>query len=109
MEISFADHRLQDRCESQRQLQRVYGLGVAKKLMLRLSDLNAAATLEDFRALPGRCHELQGDRKGQFALELPNGKRLVFEPAEATPSSKDGAVSWADIEAIRVLEIVDYH
>jgi proteic killer suppression protein len=107
MEISFADDRLQKRCESQKELRRAYGDQCAKKVMTRLADLTAAATLQEFRSLPGRCHELAGDRDGQFGLDLAGGKRLVIEPTSA-PASTEGD-PWAAIDAIRVVETVDYH
>lgn len=45
----------------------------------------------------GRCHQLRADRKGQFAVDLVNPFRLVFE--------KIGE----EIQIVKVLEIVDYH
>lgn len=110
MDITFANQRLQKECESRRALQRTHGQAGARKLMARLADLSAASTLEDARSLPGRCHELDGDRKGQLAVELSGGKRLVFEgAADPPPRKKDGGLDWLAIDAIRVLEIVDYH
>lgn len=107
MEITFADNRLQNCCESRTDLRRVYGADCAKKIEIRLADLTAAATLQDFRSLPGRCHELSADRDGQFGLDLAGGKRLVIEPVER-PSAQDGD-PWAAIDAVRIVEIVDYH
>lgn len=107
MEISFADDRLQKRCESQKELRRAYGDPCATKVMTRLADLAAAATLQEFRTLPGRCHELAADRKGQFGLDLAGGKRLVIEPTSA-PTSPEGD-HWAKIDAICIVDIVDYH
>ncbi len=107
MEITFADNRLRKCCESQRDLGRVYGSDCAKKIMTRLADLAAAATLQEFRGLPGRCHELTADRDGQFGLDLTGGKRLLVEPTDP-PDPTDGD-PWAAIGAVCVLEIVDYH
>jgi toxin HigB-1 len=78
--------------------------------MTRLTDMAAATTLEDLRQLPGQCHELTGDRKGQLALDLAGGKRLIFEPSENPPPIKDdGGLAWERVDAVRVLEITDYH
>jgi proteic killer suppression protein len=110
VEVSFASLRLRRVCESAKNLQRAYGKPCAKKLMARLADLRAAPNLEDLRRLPGRCHELDGDRAGQLALDLPDGRRLVFEPTENPhPVKEDGGLDWRRVEAIRVIEIVDYH
>jgi len=110
VEISFADQKLQKRCESEKELRRAFGSDGAKKVMRRLSDLRAAATLEEMRNLPGRIHELDGDREGQLGIELVGGRRLVITPANGWPSEKaDGADVWTEIDAVQVLEIVDYH
>jgi proteic killer suppression protein len=106
MDIKFSDSRLQRRCESERDLRRSYGTDCAKKIGARIADLMAATTLEEFRALPGRCHELKASRDGQFALELAGGRRLIFMPAQTCAFE---AGRWCGIDAVVVNEIVDYH
>jgi proteic killer suppression protein len=110
VEITFANSRLQQTCESEQALKRAFGNDCAKKIMARLSDLRAAQSLEVMRALPGRCHELQGDRSGQLALDVSGGRRLVLEPVGGWPEGKKkGQHVWADIEAVEIVEIADYH
>lgn len=110
MEISFATQRLQRLCESAKQLQRALGRPCARKVMTRLKDLAAAPTLEEFRRLPGRCHELAGGRQGRLALDLAGGKRLLFRPTQnPAPRKQNGGLDWREIDAIEVTEIVDYH
>src|SRR5690242_16929149 len=100
MEISFATRRLQKTCETEKALRRAHGSSCAKKVMARLLDLDAAPTLDAARQLPGRFHELSGDRAGQFALNLSDGKRLVFEPADQPPPIKaDGGLDLTAIES----------
>ena len=110
MDLSFANRKLQKECESESALKRAHGKAGARKVMARLMDLAAATSLEEMRRLPGRCHELTGDRKGQLALDLADGKRLVFEPAaDPLPEKDDGGLDWAAVDAVRILEISDYH
>jgi proteic killer suppression protein len=59
------------------------------------------------RNLPGRCHELVGDRGGQLGIELGGGRRLVIEPTGGW--AREVAHVWSEVEAVQVLEIVDYH
>ena len=84
-----------------------------KKIKLRLAALQNAETLADYRTYDSRCHELIGDRKGQFAVDLIHPSRLVFEPLihpDAPPPTKpDGGYDWTKITGIIILEIVDYH
>lgn len=110
MEISFANPKLQKLCESEQALRKAHGSDGAKKVMRRLSDLRAAATLEDMRNLPGRIHELTKDRDGQLAIDLASGRRLILVPTNGWPAEKaEGTNVWASIDAVQVLEITDYH
>lgn len=109
VELMFATARLQRLFESQKELRRAHGDRCAKKLMARLADLSAASTLAEFRHLPGRCHELDGDRRGQLALELEGGKRLIFSPRGSDIHRADGGLDWSLVEAVCVIEVVDYH
>ncbi|WP_454561291.1 hypothetical protein [Mycobacterium haemophilum] len=77
--------------------------------MTRLTDLLAAPTLDEFHRLPGRCHELDGNRRGQLALELDGGKRLIFSPNGSNIHRADGGLEWGLVESVCVLEVVDYH
>jgi len=93
-----------------RALRARYGAPAQKQARRRLDDLLAASNLEVMRMLPGRCHELKGDRKGQLAVEVGRAKRLIFEPAEDPPPAKnDGGLDWPQVVAIRILSIEDYH
>lgn len=110
MDITFSNTRIQKLCSSHRDLQSLLGAGGARKAAAHLASLRAANSLDDFRGLPGRCHELKADRAGELALSLPDGKSLIFEPAaNPAPTKPDGGVDWRGVQAIRILEITDYH
>jgi toxin HigB-1 len=97
-------------CSDERKIRRALGDAGAKKLRAHLKSLAAAGTLAEFQFLPGRCHELAGSRVGQLALELPDGKRLVFEPfADPAPTKDDGGLDWSAVRGVRILDISDYH
>ena len=110
MDILFTNERLHKLCTDQRAAIRKHGSDRAKKIRLRLDDMDAAAHLEVTRHLPGHFHELTGDRAGQLACSLDGPYRLIFEPAnEPVPRNAAGGLSWAEVTAVRILEIVDYH
>jgi len=82
----------------------------AKRLRRRLDQLRAAPVLEVMRRLPGRCHELKADRKGQLSIDVDGPYRLLFEPASnPIPRKKDGGLDWTKVTAVRILEIEDTH
>ena len=81
-----------------------------KLFLMRLNDLRDADTLEDTRHLPGNFHELTGNRKGQWACNLDQPYRLIFEPHEMPiPTNDHGQYRWIEIKGVEIVEIVDYH
>jgi plasmid maintenance system killer protein len=110
LEILFASDKLRDIVNSKNDLKKQYGQAGFKRIAQRLSDLYATANLEEMRQLPGRCHELKGDRAGQLSVRLHGGFRLIFEPAnDPVPLKEDGGLDWSEVTVIRILEIEDYH
>jgi plasmid maintenance system killer protein len=81
----------------------------AKKIQTRIKNLRAAETLADMRTLPGRCHELTGDRAGQLSLDLDHPYRLLFRPAEETEPRPGGGLDWSKVTAVVIMSITDTH
>lgn len=109
MKIVFRSSRLEALCSSEKALRKKYGPEIARRIAVRISDLDAADTLAEMRRLPGRCHELKGDRKGDLAIDLYKGRRLIIRPAGAWKSKDDGGLDWMSVSTVVVIEIVDYH
>jgi proteic killer suppression protein len=86
------------------------GAEQAKRLRQRLDELEAASDLAVLRTLPGRTHELSGDRKGQLSIDLKHPYRLIFAPShDPVPVKSDGGIDWTKVTAIEVIEITDTH
>jgi len=110
MEITFEDKKLRKYANDDRQALKKLGARRAKLYKQRLDDLFDAETLEDTRNLPGNYHELKGTRKGQWACDLDQPYRLIFEPHEnPIPTNDDGQYIWIEIKTVEIIEIVDYH
>jgi proteic killer suppression protein len=110
MHVEFIDQRLKKACEDKATRQRSLHKSAADKLAQRLDDLRAAANLDLVRYLPGSWEELSGDRRGQFSCRLDKKLRLVIRPTRQPPPVKpDGGLDWAAIDAVTVLEVVNYH
>lgn len=110
MQITFEDKKLKKYANDDRQALKKLGARRAKLYKQRLDDLFDAETLEDTRYLPGNYHELKGPRKGQWACDLDQPYRLIFEPHEnPIPTNDDGQYIWIEIKAVEIIEIVDYH
>jgi len=111
VEIEFKTKKLQRIFCSHRELTRVYGDQMAKKIKLRLAVLESAPSLADVPvAPPVRCHHLRGRMKGDFAVDLIHPHRLVFRAAhDPIPRNEDGEVDMRQITVIQITEVVDYH
>ena len=110
MEVFFDDDRLRRDCNGEKALTKRFNRQRAKLIRRRLDDLHAAPNLETMRLLPGRCHELTGDRKGQLSMDLDGPYRLIFRPVgNPIPRKPDGGLSWREVESISIVEITDTH
>ena len=70
---------------------------MAEKIHMRIDQISAADSVEMLvRYHIGRCHGLQGDRKGQYAMDLVHPYRLIFTKEDSHTVS------------VRIEEIEDY-
>lgn len=110
MDVTFKTAELRLLCNDERAGKKKLGAPGQKKLRGRLDDLAAASTLAEVRNLPGRCHELKGDRAGHLALDLHGGCRLEICPAHAPrPTKPDGGLDWTRVTRVCVVYVGDYH
>jgi len=111
MDITFKNEKLAKIFNSEKNLLREYGTENAKRIKQRMAVLAAANSLEDVPAHPPeRRHELSGNRKGQFAVDLKQPQRLVFEPNHnPLPRKPDGGLDLKKISAVTIIEVEDYH
>ena len=110
IKISWSDRKLEKVCSDDRQGARHWGAENWARLRRRLASLLGAPTLQDMAGVPGNCHQLSGDRDGQFALDLWGPYRLVFEPDhDPLPTLPDEGIDRARVTDIRIREVVDYH
>ena len=72
---------------------------MARLIHQRVDEMSAAESIEQMiRFRIGRCHALHGNREGQFAVDLEQPHRLIFEKV------------LDEIKIVSVIEIVDdYH
>ena len=84
---------------------------MAGTIMRRLAILKAASSLVLVPTTPPeRRHQLGGERKGQYAVDLVHPYRLIFEPnLEPFPRKQDDGIDTEQVTAITIIEIVDYH
>ena len=111
MDISFKNRKLEKVFNSEKELLRNYGKDNATLIKRRMAVLKAADTLIEVpTAKPERCHELAGDRKGEFSVDLKNPYRLISKPNhDPVPLKKDKGIDLTRVTAITILGVEDYH
>ena len=110
MEITFSDRKLEKIVNDDNKLLKTFGQIRADKIKKRLTQLEDATTLEEVKHLPGKFHELLNNRKGQWACDLDQPYRLIFEPHEKPiPTDEHGKYIWLEIKGVEVIEIINYH
>lgn len=114
MELHIRDNKLRKALETEASRRHRFGADTAKKLEVRLKLLQAAESLADLwppKRLPERCHELEGQRKGTFSIDLKHPYRLLFKEfgAPSHDSPDDEQARWKAITSIEILGIEDTH
>lgn len=108
MDISYKDNDLREICESHKDASKKLGDQSAKKLILRLQQIEATQNVAGL--VLGNPHPLKGDRKSQFALDLHGGHRLVFIPDHnPIPYKNANEIDWSMVTKIMIIFIGDYH
>lgn len=98
MQITYKNKKIKKVCTEAKAAERIYGREMADKIHHRIDEIGAADTVEMMVQFHiGRCHPLTQNRKGQYAVDLVQPYRLVFE--------KKGD----EVQIANILEVVDYH
>ena len=98
MQVEYKTNKLEKICTIYEEAKKKYGDKMAEKIHQRIDEITTAESVEfmvQFRL--GRCHALVGDRKGEYAVDLIQPYRLIFE--------KVGD----NIQIAKIVEIADYH
>jgi plasmid maintenance system killer protein len=110
VKISFKSTKLARSLTDAKEIQKAFGT-MAKKVNQRMKEISASANLEVLKSLPAaNCHELKGDRKGEFAVDISGNYRIVFVPDhKPVPVKDDSSIDCILITDIKILGTEDYH
>ena len=109
MEITFNDNKLAKIINDERKLKRTYGPENARLITRRLDQIKAASTFaEVIQMRIGRCHSLEGNLDGLYALDLDHPDRLIIKPVIARDADKS-RVDFSVVKEVIIMEVRDYH
>lgn len=111
MDVTFRSKKLQKTCSNHREALKAHGPNRGKRLLQRLLELRAADNLSQIpHTPPPRCHELTGNMKGTFSVDLDHPWRLLFVPNhDPVPKLPDGGWDLSAITAVEITKIEDTH
>jgi len=78
-----------------------------KMIDRRLGELKQAKTVRDL--FYGNPHPLKGNMQGLISVTVQGGLRIVFGPAETDSQYGQTHVNWANVTAIYIVDIINYH
>ena len=85
MIINFKTRKLEKCYTTHRKAVQAFGDQVARKYIQRINLIQATADIVELQGLPAiRCHQLTGDRAGQYAINLTGFYRLIFTMEEGS-------------------------
>ena len=110
MNIAFKNTGMAKTFNSEKELTKKYGKQ-SRAIIRRMMLLQAAPSLDDVpTSPPPRRHELEGKRKGTFAVDLVHPYRLIFMPNhDPVPRKEDGGIDLRMVTSITILSVEDYH
>lgn len=109
----IARNKLQRLLSNKNKLRRKFGHEMAEKIQLRINSLNAAESLADYwppYSKPERCHELNGDLKGYFSIDLKQPYRLLIMPSVSISKDEHKEFDrWKQITEVEIVGVKDTH
>ncbi len=111
MNIAFRTTKLEKTFNSKREMDKTYGDRMAQVLAIRLAVLRSAQALSMVPSTPPeRRHQLRGKMRGHYAVDLVHPHRLIFKPNHSpVPRLPDGGIDLAQVTAITIVDVIDYH
>lgn len=110
MKITYKSNKLKKQLTNPADMQKAFG-SMSTKVNQRMKELLAANNLEIMKTIPAaNCHELKGNRKGEFAVDISKNYRLIFKPDyNPVPRKEDNSIDCIRITDIQILGTEDYH
>lgn len=96
--VKYKSNKLERVCTNYSFAKKEYGDRMAILIHQRLDQIRSATSVEMLVQFSiGRCHPLQGNRKGEYAMDLVQPYRMIFEQNDK------------EIQVVKIIKIEDYH
>lgn len=113
--VSYGNNKTEKLCSDSKKAKKELGVLVAEKLFAAINFIESASSLNDVACIPMyHLHDLKGDRKGSFAMDLGRklGYRLIIKPDPPftdEESKLDFNSKCSVVKCIIVLEVSNHY
>lgn len=98
LDVKYKSNKLSKVCTDFAYAKKEYGERMATLIHQRVNEIKAATSVEMLVQFSiGRCHPMQGNRKGEYTMDLVHPYRLIFENNNQ------------EVQFVRIINIEDYH
>lgn len=79
VQVKFKNNTLEKQYSNSKNAFADYGETVGKKYIGRINIIKSSKSIDDLKAIRAlKCHELKGNRKGEWSIKLTGQMRLIF-------------------------------
>ncbi len=118
MEIVYKNKKTEKQCTSLKEATKLFGGNklLAISLQSRINAIREASVIKDIILMPQmRFHQMKGDRKGTFAIDVKTKKenwRIILRPLDENkerfnPCNIDEIASY--VEIVEITEVSDHY
>jgi plasmid maintenance system killer protein len=111
LNIRFKTKKLAKIFNDAKLLDKEYGRQCSRAIQRRMRFLEAACCLADVPVeKPDRRHQLTGNKKDHFAVDVKHPYRIVFKPDhDPIPKTGDNSIDLSMVTDIEIVAVEDYH
>jgi plasmid maintenance system killer protein len=110
MKIEFKNNKIRRQLSTATEIKKSFGAN-AKKVAARVSEIEASPNLLVLMQIPAaNCHQLTGNKKGEWALNISPNHRMIFEIShDPVPVKEDKSINMILVTDIIIIGTEDYH
>lgn len=107
MQFEYQNNKVQKILENHSELQKKVGTEIAKKIIMRLRQLEATENFNMYltKVALGKPHPLTGDLDNCFGISITGNYRIVVEPLYTNLDME----SLKECKVIKIKGVLDYH
>ena len=110
MEICYGNNKIKKQLSSATEMKKSFG-AIAPRVSSRLDEIRSSPNLKTLMQIPAaNCHQLTGDRKHEWAVDISRNHRLIFEIwQDPIPKTTNNEIDTIRVTEVQITKTEDYH